>query len=69
MDGVRDAFVTGITGSIAEAVDQIVKSSKTVGADPTDLIAVDSKLKSFFNWVMRWYDDPDSFDAAVDNSA
>ena len=61
-DGVADAYVKGITGSITNAVDQFVVSAATAGAAPTALIAVDSRFRDFFTAVMAWYQDFDHFD-------
>lgn len=74
VDGVWDAFVTGITGAPSTAnfkgaVDQIVVSPATSGGKPTGLVAVDSDLKSFINSVMAWYENLNHFDKpyAVDS--
>ncbi len=67
VDGVWDAFVTGVSGTsgFAGAVDQIVVSPATAGAKPTGLVAVDDDLKSFIDSVMAWYRDLDHFDTTV----
>ena len=70
VDGVWDAFVTGITDApptalFQGAVDQIVVSPSTSGATPTELVAVDANLKSFINSVMAWYKDLTHFDTPV----
>ena len=67
VDGVWDAFVTGISGAggSAGAVDQIVVSPSAAGAKPTGLVAVDDDLKSFIDSVMAWYRDLDHFDTTV----
>ena len=67
VDGVWDAFVTGVTGAATTsgfegAVDQIVISPSTTGGVPTGLIAVDSDLKSFVDSVMAWYENLNHFD-------
>ena len=70
VDGVWDAFVTGITDAPATAnfkgaVDQIVVSPSTSGAAPTGLVVVDADLKNFINSVMAWYKDLTHFDTNV----
>ena len=67
VDGVWDAFVTGVTGSsgFGGAVDQIVVAPRTVGGAPTGLVAVDGDMKSFFESVMAWYKDLGHFDTTV----
>ena len=67
MDGVWDAFVTGISGAsgFGGAVDQIVVSPDTAGGKPTGLVAVDADLKSFVDSVMSWYQDTRHFDTPV----
>ncbi len=70
VDGVWDAFVTGVTGAATTsgfegAVDQIVISPSTTGGVPTGLIAVDSDLKGFVDSVMAWYKDLAHFDTNV----
>ena len=67
VDGVWDAFVTGIsdapaTANFNGAVDQIVVSPSTSGATPTGLVAVDDDLKDFVDDVMAWYLDTTHFD-------
>ena len=67
VDGVWDAFVTGVSGTsgFAGAVDQFVVSPATAGAKPTGVVAVDDDLKSFIDSVMAWYRDLDHFDTTV----
>ena len=65
VDGVWDAAVTGIEGSIDDAVDQIVISGGTKGAAPTGLIAVDADLKNFFGSVKPWYNNLSYYDTTV----
>ena len=67
VDGVWDAFVTGISGAPSTAnfegaVDQIVVSPATSGGKPTGLVAVDNELKDFVDDVMAWYLDTTHFD-------
>ena len=65
LDGVADAYVKGITGSITNAVDQFVISSTTSGAVPASIIAVDSELRGFFSAVLPWYRDLSHYDTPV----
>ncbi len=65
VDGVWDAYVTGIEGNIDNAVNQIVISPKTRSAVPTGLVAVDADLKSFLTSVKAWYQDLDYFDETL----
>ena len=67
VDGVWDAFVTGISGvgGFDGTVDQIVLSPATAGAKPTGIVAVDNDLKSFIDSVMAWYRELDHFDTTV----
>ena len=67
VDGVWDAYVTGITASSAfgDAVDQIVVSPRTASGAPTGLVAVDADLIDFFESVMAWYEDFGHFDRRV----
>ena len=67
VDGVWDAFVTGISGTtgFGGAVDQVVVSPATASGKPTGLVAVDSNLKSFVDSVMAWYEDLTHFDTDV----
>ncbi len=67
VDGVWDAFVTGIAASSAfgDAVDQIVVSPRTAGGAPTGLVAVDADVIDFFESVMAWYEDFGHFDRRV----
>ena len=57
--------MTGIEGSIDDAVDQIVISGGTKGAAPTGLIAVDADLKNFFGSVKPWYNNLSYYDTTV----
>ena len=67
VDGIWDAFVTGISGAsgFGGAVDQVVVSPAAKGGKPTGLVAVDSDLKSFVDSVMAWYNDLTYFDTNV----
>lgn len=67
VDGVWDAFVSGITdapstANFKGAVDQIVVSPATSGGKPTGLVAVDSDLTDFVDDVMARYLDTTHFD-------
>jgi len=70
VDGVWDAYVSGIAGAPSTAkfkgaVDQIVVSPTSSGAGPTGLVTVDADLKSFIESVMAWYSDTTHFDVTL----
>ena len=65
MDGTADAYMKGITGTITNAVDQMIVSSTTANAAPTSIISVDCDFKNFFTPVMAWYGNPSHFDTKL----
>ena len=67
VDGIWDAFVTGISGGsgFVGGVDQIVVAPATAAAKPTGLVAVDDDLKSFIDSVMAWYVNLSHFDKTI----
>ena len=65
LDGTADAYVKGISGTISNAVDQIIVSSTTAGAAPVSIVSVDSDFKNFFTPIMAWYANPSHFDTRI----